>query len=227
MSPIKRTKSSAALIVAVVALVAALGGGAVAGVTISKLNNKEKKQVKRIAKRKAKQLDRRIELKPGPPGEEGPKGDTGEPGPKGDTGEPGPKGDTGEPGPKGEQGATRAQTSVGPVEGGGVEEEDLLALGDVTLSAQCDNGSELNGRIRARTQAAGPIVVVDDQVLELAPFANRETLLEVFGGFEEPADDGVTKAFAIHHGGQSVSGVASVLLDESEDTCRMSVHAVP
>jgi hypothetical protein len=68
MSRIKGTKSSAALLVAVIALVAALGGGAVAGVTISKLNNKEKKQVKRIAKRKAKRLDRKIELLPGPPG---------------------------------------------------------------------------------------------------------------------------------------------------------------
>ncbi len=41
MSRIKGSGPSAALIVAVVALVAALGGGAVAGVTISKLNKKE------------------------------------------------------------------------------------------------------------------------------------------------------------------------------------------
>jgi hypothetical protein len=60
MSRIKGMKSSAALTVAVVALVAALGGGAVAGVTISKLNRGEKKQVKRISKRQARKLDRKI-----------------------------------------------------------------------------------------------------------------------------------------------------------------------
>jgi len=79
---IKGIKSSAALMVAVVALISALGGGAVAGVTISKLNKKEKKQVKRISKRiskkQARKLDKRIELLPGPNGPKGPKGDAGE-----------------------------------------------------------------------------------------------------------------------------------------------------
>jgi hypothetical protein len=77
MSRIKAAKSSAALLVAVIALVAALGGGAVAGVTISKLNNKEKKQVKRLSKKQAKKLDRRIELLPGPKGKPGQQGDPG------------------------------------------------------------------------------------------------------------------------------------------------------
>jgi hypothetical protein len=75
MARIKAIRSSAALMVAVVALVSALGGGAVAGVTISKLNKKEKKQVKRISKRvskkQARKLDKRIELLPGPKGETG------------------------------------------------------------------------------------------------------------------------------------------------------------
>lgn len=79
MARIKGTRSSAALVVSVVALISALGGGAVAGVTISKLNKKETKQVKRISKRvskkQARKLDRRIELLPGP---QGPKGDAGE-----------------------------------------------------------------------------------------------------------------------------------------------------
>jgi hypothetical protein len=78
MARIKGIRSSAALIVAVLALITALGGGAVAGVTISKLNKKEKKQVKRISKRiskkQARKLDRRIKLLPGPTG---PKGDAG------------------------------------------------------------------------------------------------------------------------------------------------------
>jgi hypothetical protein len=59
MSRFKGTKPSAALIVAVIALVAALGGGAVAGVTISKLNKKERKQVKRIAKQQGKKQSKR------------------------------------------------------------------------------------------------------------------------------------------------------------------------
>lgn len=72
MSRVKRAKPSPALIVAVVALVAALCGGAVAGVTISKLKPEEKNQVKRISKRQAKRLDKKIELLPGPQGEQGP-----------------------------------------------------------------------------------------------------------------------------------------------------------
>jgi hypothetical protein len=77
MRKIRRARPSAAIIVAAVALVAALGSGAVAGVTISKLNKKEKQQVKRIAERKAKRLDKNIELQPGPEGEQGPEGPPG------------------------------------------------------------------------------------------------------------------------------------------------------
>ncbi|MBK5111315.1 MAG: hypothetical protein JJE10_08135 [Thermoleophilia bacterium] len=58
---------------AVVALVAALGGGAVAGVTVNALNKKEKKQVKRISKKQAKKQVKKI-----PAGPRGPKGDAGE-----------------------------------------------------------------------------------------------------------------------------------------------------
>jgi hypothetical protein len=54
MRRIKQTKPSAALIVAVVALVAALGGGAVAGVAVTSLNKKDKKQVTKIAKKQGK-----------------------------------------------------------------------------------------------------------------------------------------------------------------------------
>jgi len=79
MSRIKGIRSSAALMVAVVALVAALGGGAVAGVTISKLNKKEKKQVKRISRKQARKAVSGIPA--------GPKGEQGPIGPKGDAGE--------------------------------------------------------------------------------------------------------------------------------------------
>ncbi|MBK5118064.1 MAG: hypothetical protein JJE23_14260, partial [Thermoleophilia bacterium] len=86
MQRIKRTRPSAALIIAVVALVAALGGGAVTGVAVTALNKQEKKQVKKISKKQAKKLDKKIELTPGP------KGDQGSAGPKGDQGPAGPSG---------------------------------------------------------------------------------------------------------------------------------------
>ena len=54
MRRIKQAKPSAALFVAVIALVAALGGGAVAGVAVTSLNKKDKKQVTKIAKKQGK-----------------------------------------------------------------------------------------------------------------------------------------------------------------------------
>ena len=61
MSQIKRARPSPAILVAVIALVAALGGSAVAEVaTTSKLDKKEKKQVKKLAKKQAnKRIDKR------------------------------------------------------------------------------------------------------------------------------------------------------------------------
>ena len=81
MRRIKQAKPSAALVVAVVALVAALGGGAVAGVAVTSLSKKDKNQVRKISKKQAKKLDQKIELLPGPKGEPGPKGDVGPVGP--------------------------------------------------------------------------------------------------------------------------------------------------
>jgi hypothetical protein len=54
MRRIKQAQPSAALIVAVIALVAALGGGAVAGVAVTSLNKQDKKQVKKISKKQGK-----------------------------------------------------------------------------------------------------------------------------------------------------------------------------
>lgn len=69
----KRAKPSPALLVAAVALVVALGGGAVAGVT--SFNKSEKREVKAISKKQAKKLDRKIALKPGPRGPTGARGE--------------------------------------------------------------------------------------------------------------------------------------------------------
>ena len=57
MSRIKHRRPSPAILVAVIALVAALGGSAVAEVaTTSKLDKKEKKQTKKIAKKQANKV---------------------------------------------------------------------------------------------------------------------------------------------------------------------------
>jgi hypothetical protein len=88
---------SAGLIIAVVALVAALGGTALAA---AGLNSKQKKEVTKIAKKYAGE-----DGAPGPAGPQGPagpagvKGDAGAPGAKGATGATGPEGPPGPPGP--------------------------------------------------------------------------------------------------------------------------------
>ncbi len=60
MNRTKRLRPSPAILVAIVALVAAVGGSAIAEVaTTSKLSNKGKKQVKQLAKQQAKKQDRK------------------------------------------------------------------------------------------------------------------------------------------------------------------------
>lgn len=93
---------TANLVVAIVALIAALGGTAIAAQV--GLNSKQKKEVKKIAKG----------LVP-----TGPQGPAGAPGVKGDTGTPGApgaKGDPGPQGPPGEDGATGPTGPAGPTE---------------------------------------------------------------------------------------------------------------
>ena len=75
----------------------------------SKLNKKEKNQVKRLSKKQARKLDKRIELLPGPQGPAGPKGATGPVGPEGETGPQGPEG------PEGPQIATEPWHEIGTI----------------------------------------------------------------------------------------------------------------
>jgi hypothetical protein len=170
----KGKKPSPALLVAVVALVAALGGGAVAGVTISKLNDKEKKQVKqiskRISKKQARKLDKKIELLPGPQGPEGPagptgasgaqgpKGDTGATGAKGDTGATGAKGDTGPTGPKGDPGEDATNLFAYIQDSADPNSEASLGYGDGAVSVSDPVGDNT-------TTSPGPYVVTFDRDL--------------------------------------------------------------
>jgi hypothetical protein len=106
-SRIHNKLGSAGLIVAVIALVAALAGTAIAA---AKLNGTQKKETEKIAKKWAKKI-------PGPAGPAGPKGDAGPAGAKGDSGS---KGDSGAPGSKGDSVVTGILSSGegGCTEGG-------------------------------------------------------------------------------------------------------------
>jgi hypothetical protein len=105
---------TAGLIVAIVALVAALAGGAYAA---SGLNQQQKKQVRNIAKSESKKWSKKFSkqfAKAGPAGATGATGATGAPGAKGDKGE---KGDTGNDGAAGKS-VELSGIAAGCVEGG-------------------------------------------------------------------------------------------------------------
>lgn len=104
ISRIHSKLGTAGFIVAIVALVAALGGGAYAAQ--QGLNSKQKKQVKNIAKNEAKKY---ANSNPGAPGAPGPAGAAG---PKGDAGATGPEGP---PGPEGEEGPEGSPWTAGGV----------------------------------------------------------------------------------------------------------------
>jgi hypothetical protein len=94
---------TAGFIISIVALVAALGGGAYAA--SGGLNGKQKKEVEKIAKKYAG--------KPGQNGANGPAGPAGAAGPKGDKGDAGANGGAGAAGPTGPQGAQGPQGPQG------------------------------------------------------------------------------------------------------------------
>jgi collagen triple helix repeat protein len=101
LSRIHNKLGTAGLVVAIVALVAALGGAAYAA-SDNHLSGGEKKEVTKIAKKYA-----------GKPGPQGPAGTNGTNGTNGAKGATGPKGATGEKGPKGDKGATGKTGATG------------------------------------------------------------------------------------------------------------------
>jgi hypothetical protein len=121
MSRLSRFTPSGSLLVALVALVMATTGSAVAASLITSKQIKDGAiQTRDISKNARMQL--KGERGPGgPPGAEGAPGAQGTPGPSGPQGTPGPKGDKGEQGPKGEKGddgsigATGATGPAGPL----------------------------------------------------------------------------------------------------------------
>lgn len=108
ISRIHQKLGTAGFVIAIVALVAALCGGAYAAG--GGLTGKQKKQVKKIAKTEAKKFAKAGAA--GPAGPAGPQGPAGPAGAKGDKGEKGATGEQGEKGEKGDTGTGAAGKSV-------------------------------------------------------------------------------------------------------------------
>jgi hypothetical protein len=100
MSKLHDRLGTAGFVIALIALVAALGGGAYAA--SGGLTGKQKKEVEKIAKKYAGKPG--AEGKQGPAGAGGPKGDAGAAGATGTSGSAGEKGERGERGEEGEPG---------------------------------------------------------------------------------------------------------------------------
>lgn len=134
LSRIQNKLGTAGLVVAVVALVAALSGAAIAAGGLSSPEKKEiKKQSQKFAKKYAKQF-----AKPGP---QGPAGNAGAAGAKGNTGDRGPEGPEG---PQGEPGADgtfsteplpTGETLTGMFAAGGENDREAISFPIPTLSA--------------------------------------------------------------------------------------------
>jgi hypothetical protein len=109
---------TAGLIVAIVAMVVALSGGAYAA--SGGLTSKQKKEVTKIAQTEAK----KFAGKPGPQGPQGNQGSNGSNGAKGDTGpegKQGPEGPQGKPGLEGEEGEAGSPWTVDGLPSGATE----------------------------------------------------------------------------------------------------------
>jgi hypothetical protein len=142
---------TAGFVVAIVALVAALGGTAFA---MTGLNSKQKKQVTKIAEKFAGKDGAQGPAGPaGPAGAPGAKGDAGAPGsagangatgatgPTGATGVTGPKGPTGPTGPTGATGVTGATGNIGATLASGTTETGAWShVGEGIVKEEVDVG---------------------------------------------------------------------------------------
>jgi Collagen triple helix repeat (20 copies) len=138
LSRIHQKLGTAGFIISIVALVAALGGGAYAA--SGGLTGKQKKEVEKIAKKYAGKPG-----KTGAPGAPGPTGPAGAAGSKGEKGETGTKGDKGEPGGKGDNGEAGESVTVTKINTGEAECEErggaLVELENATSGVPVCNGA--------------------------------------------------------------------------------------
>lgn len=139
ISRIHQKLGTAGFIISIVALVAALGGGAYAAK--GGLTGKQKKEVQKIAKKEAKKYARRGPA--GPAGPSGAKGDKGDTGATGSVGATGPTGATGATGGTGTNGKSVSVTPV-PVEEPECEERGgaLLRQEGSSATTEVCNGAE-------------------------------------------------------------------------------------
>lgn len=204
-------RSPRTLAVAVIALVAALAGTAIADQEPSAVGSGKPTKLAKKAGKNAKKAIEIAEAAESEPGPQGGKGGGGAPGAKGE------RGPSGEP--------LSGQASL-------VADDDkvtLLEAGNVRLVGYCLKASlslpSVAGWVGAEVDAAGPRLVLDDAVTTLAPgmvvFGNSVAAAgPVFG-----LPDGATRAFTVLDGTKSVSGVASVAVNVSDDECRVRAHA--
>ncbi|MBK5219107.1 MAG: collagen-like protein [Thermoleophilia bacterium] len=127
---------TAGLIVAVVALVAALGGGAYA----AGLTGQEKSLIKKESKKFSKQFSKQFaeagpKGDPGAPGAAGGIGPVGPVGPSGPEGSEGPIGPEGPDGPTGPEGPTGPTGNIGPTLMGNVTETGSWSFGQTVTGS--------------------------------------------------------------------------------------------
>ena len=190
LSRIHNKLGTAGLVVAIVALIAALGGAAYAA-SDNHLSGGEKKEVTKIAKKYAG--------KNGAPGAQGPKGDTGAPGapgakgatgPKGDKGDKGatgPKGEKGEKGatgPKGDKGATGPAGIVSPLPSGQTETGAVNVNSGPTYYKENEEG-KLEEELTQGTYTALSFNI---------PLAEKPEAIIFTGGLEQVIPTGATGA---------------------------------
>jgi Collagen triple helix repeat (20 copies) len=166
---IHRKLGTAGFIISIVALVAALGGGAYAA--SGGLNGKQKKEVEKIAKKYAG--------KPGAAGPTGPAGSAGAPGAPGTKGDAGATGATGAAGPAGPTGAngkngTTGFTSTLPSK---KTETGVWSLGVVAPAAQAFSF------VRSPISFAIPLTAPLDE--HHVHFIGEDNMEEVFNGVTE------------------------------------------
>lgn len=208
LTKLREPFGKAGLIVAVVALIAALGGGAYAA--SGALSGKQKKEVTKIAQTQAK----KFAGKQGPEGKQGATGPGGSTGSKGDAGAKGDAGTPGTPGTAGGPGASGKSVVATPIaegeptqceEQGGVEYE-VDGSGE---AAEICNGGEgspwtVGGLPKGATETGSWALNADEKSGE--EFNGSETRVRVPISFSVPLTAPIEEASDVHYVGPGGDG---------------------
>ncbi|MEZ5076445.1 MAG: hypothetical protein R2725_03270 [Solirubrobacterales bacterium] len=196
------------LIVAIVALVAALSGGAYAA--SAGFNPKQKKEIKKIAKQatknpiktESKKWSKKFAERYAIPGPTGPAGATGARGPVGPAGSTGP---TGPPGTAGADGATGVTGATGPTGATGADgvtgptgptgPEGVCSTSACTLPAGVTETGSFYGVLSAAKKLYAPLSLP----IPLATALSSGTVVKVGETAPDACDDGVAPAAGPEH----------------------------